>query len=136
MLCSALSPLLRSSVFNRSLRHLRELKRCYAEVKIADKGGHHSDLFTGSSAEHSRNGGECVEKPPHARIARGRDNPGTIAGDQLTLFDHADAIAERKRLTHVVRDDDHRLANALLNPAEFRVELGARQRIERAEWLV
>src|SRR5712691_5845048 len=35
MLCSVLSPLLRSSVFNRSLRHLRELKRCYAEVKIA-----------------------------------------------------------------------------------------------------
>src|SRR2546427_11556796 len=90
----------------------------------------------GSSAEHSRNGGECVEKPPHARIARGRDDPGTIAGDQLTLFDHADAIAERERLTHVVRDDDHGLANALLNPAEFRVELGARQRIERAEWLV
>src|SRR5207245_784706 len=59
-----------------------------------------------------------------------------IAREQLPTVGQADAIAERKRFAHVVRDDDHSLMKARLNPAELGVQLGPGQRIERTERLV
>ena len=48
----------------------------------------------------------------------------------------ADAIGERQRLQHVVRDDDDGLADPLLNAAELALQLGPRDRVERAERFV
>ena len=79
---------------------------------------------------------EGVEQTPDARIGGGGDRGGAIAGDQPPSVEHADAIGERERFAHVVRDDDHGLAQARLDAAELGVQLGAGQRIERAERLV
>src|SRR5947208_16432583 len=79
---------------------------------------------------------ERVEELPHERMGRGRDNLRTIDCDQPPLLEHADAVAERERFAHIVRDDDDALAYALLNPPKLGVQLGAGQRIERAERLV
>ncbi|HEY3161993.1 MAG TPA: hypothetical protein VGJ78_23685, partial [Vicinamibacterales bacterium] len=77
-----------------------------------------------------------VEQPADARIAGGGHGRRTIARDQVPFLDDADAIAERERLAHVVRDDDDCFANPLLNASELRVQFGARERIQCAEWLV
>ena len=61
---------------------------------------------------------------------------GPVARDQPALVEHADPVAERERFAHVVRDDDHGLAQAILDAAKLGVQLGAGHRIERAERLV
>src|SRR5260221_9529271 len=79
---------------------------------------------------------QCVEQLSNERLARGGDNLRLIASDTASVFEDADAIAERKGFAHVVRDDDHALAHALLDAAKLGVQLRAGQRIERAERLV
>src|SRR5215207_11186468 len=47
-----------------------------------------------------------------------------------------DTRAERERLANVVRDEDDRLCQTLLERGELALERGARQGVERAEGLV
>src|SRR5215469_4932824 len=55
---------------------------------------------------------------------------------ERALIHQPDARPEEHRFAHVVRYDHNRLANALLESAEFRAELVARERIERSEGFV
>jgi hypothetical protein len=81
-------------------------------------------------------GRQRVEQPANKRLARSGDDVGTIAGDEAPFFNDADAVAQRERFPHVVRDDDHALAHVRLDAVELGVQLGAGERIERAERLV
>ena len=56
-----------------------------------------------------------------------------IARDERPGVEHPDAIRERKRLAHVVRDEDDGLANLSLDAGELAVQLGACDRIEGSE---
>src|SRR5262245_62185918 len=56
--------------------------------------------------------------------------------DQTSVLHHADAIAERHRFCHVVRDQDHRLAQTRLNPTKVVLQLTSCDGIEGAERLV
>ena len=47
-----------------------------------------------------------------------------------------DPVAEAERLGEVVRDEDHRLARLLLEPADLVLHVAADERVERAERLV
>ena len=67
---------------------------------------------------------------------RARFRAGGRERDQPSLLEDGDAIRQRQRLGHVVRDDDHGLPQAALDAAKLRVQLGAGDRIERAERLV
>src|ERR1700749_3707216 len=57
------------------------------------------------------------------------------------IFEHAgihkrDAVTEHERLSHVMRDKDHGLAQLLLQFHKFMLQLRAGNGIERAEGLV
>ena len=52
------------------------------------------------------------------------------------LVQDADAIGQRQRLGHVVRDEDDALRDARLNAPELLLQLASRDRIERTERLV
>ena len=58
-------------------------------------------------------------KRPHARILALADRLRRPAPDQPPAVHDADAIAQRHRLGHVVRDEDHALAQARLNAPEL-----------------
>ncbi len=76
------------------------------------------------------------EQRPHSRIGRLR-NDGRFADDrEHTIGQHADLGSQRERFGHVVRDEHDGLAHPLLNAPELAMNLGARDRIERAERLV
>ena len=59
-----------------------------------------------------------------------------VARDDLPVVEHRHAIGERERLGHVVRDQDDRRDAASPAAAELAMQLGSRDRIERAERLV
>src|SRR5204862_578846 len=73
-----------------------------------------------------------VQQPPDARIGGHGDRRCRIAGDEPAILEDADAVCERERFAHVVCDDDDGLPQALLDLSELGVQLGARERIERA----
>src|SRR5207248_354049 len=76
------------------------------------------------------------EQLPDAPIG-GRGNGGRrVERDQPAVLEHADAIAERERFAHVVRHDDDRFPHARLDAPELAMQLGARERVERAERFV
>ena len=56
--------------------------------------------------------------------------------DQPAALHHADTIAQRQRLRHVVRHEDHALGDTRLDADELLLQLAARDRIERAERLI
>ena len=83
-----------------------------------------------------RNHRRGVEQAPDARVERFDNRVASIAGDERSIIDDAEAIAERERLAHVVRDDDHRLVQLILDAAELLLQLGARHRVQRAEGFI
>jgi len=80
-----------------------------------------------------RHHGQGVQQLTHERLARRGDNRRPIAGYQPPFVQHADAAAKRKGFAHVVRDDNHGFAEALLDAMKLGVQFRARQRIERTE---
>ena len=52
------------------------------------------------------------QERPDARVAGGGETPGRLAGDEAPVGEHGHAVPQRKRLGHVVRDDDDGLAQA------------------------
>ena len=54
-----------------------------------------------------------LQQPPDSRIAAGQNRLRTLERDECALVDDSDAIGQRKRLAHVVRDDHDRLADLL-----------------------
>ena len=55
---------------------------------------------------------------------------------QPSGVEQPDARTEQQSLTHVVRDEHHRLTEPACEGAEFALQLEARDRVERAERLV
>ena len=77
------------------------------------------------------------EQRPDTRVGRLRQRPRRIERGEHAVVEDADARRERERLAHVVRDDDDGLAHAAdWIRRNSPMELGARDRVERAEWLV
>ena len=66
-----------------------------------------------------RNHGHRIQLAADAGMGGRRHRGGAIVGDQFSLLEHADAIRERERLAHVVRDDDHGLAQLRLDAAKL-----------------
>ena len=56
--------------------------------------------------------------------------------DDRAVAHDRDPVAETERLRQVVRDEDHRLARLLLEPADLVLHVAADERVERAERLV
>src|SRR6185295_16684560 len=82
------------------------------------------------------NRGNRVQQLTDPGVCRCGKGGGPVGRDKAPLVNHPNAIGERERFAHVVRDDDHRLAQSILDAVKLTVQLGAGQRIERAERLV
>ena len=65
-----------------------------------------------------------------------KDGARRAGPDQAARVEDADAIGQCNRFGHVVRDQEHRLAQPRLDAAELVLQLAARDRVERAERLV
>src|SRR5205823_9620531 len=79
---------------------------------------------------HGRHG---IQQTADARIGGRRDRGWRSARDERALLDHAEPRAECERLAHVVRNDDDGFLQAILDSMKFCVQLGARDRVERAK---
>src|SRR3989442_7190472 len=55
---------------------------------------------------------------------------------KLTALHESNAVSENKRLTEVVGDKDHGLAQTLLKPSKLLLDFGPCDGIQRAEWLI
>ena len=56
--------------------------------------------------------------------------------DDRPVAHDRDPVAEPERLGEIVRDEDHRLARLLLEPADLVLHVAPDERVERAERLV
>ena len=61
---------------------------------------------------------------------------GVVLREHAALAQDRDPVAHRDRLVDVVRDEDHRLRDLAVQPAQLVLQPGARDRVERAERLV
>ena len=104
--------------------------RCAIQKAISAIHGQSVCSATGRNA-HRRARTHAADRRDRAIVRAVR-----LAGDQRALVEDADASAKREGLAHIVRHDDDGLAQRGLDAAELAVQLGARQRIERAERLV
>ena len=67
----------------------------------------------------------------------GEDRVGRVVlGEHAALAEDRDPVAHRDRLVDVVGDEDHRLRDLAVQPAQLLLQPGARDRVERAERLV
>ena len=98
-----------------------------------------NDRRHADSTEWSSRGGRGATEPISARTRASSDattSCGVPVPDQLTGHHDADLIAQRHRLRHVVRHEDHALGETRLDAAELLLQLPAGDRIESAERFV
>jgi hypothetical protein len=77
-----------------------------------------------------------IDERAYARIFGLKNGARRAAPNQMARVEDSDAIREGNRFGHVVRDQQHRLAQPRLDAAELDLQLTARDRVERAERLV
>ena len=69
-----------------------------------------------------RHGWHCVQQTTDAEVPGRRDRRRRSARDERAFVEHAKPRAERERLPHVVRHDDHGLFQPILNPVKLGVQ--------------
>lgn len=81
--------------------------------------------------------GSMAQQLHNVIMGRGAEQVGRSSGlQEVSLFQHRDAVAELQRLSDVVGDHDHGFFEALLEVQELALEFVTGNRVERAEWFV